>query len=205
MKSWWGGAALAAGLAGAWGISDSGHLLAGRAEQAAAAQPATGVQLDKITLPRGFRIDVFASGVKNARSLTLGANGTVFVGTRTAGNVYALPDANRDQRADRVVTIASGLNSPNGVAFKDGALYVAEISRVLRFDNVEASLDHHPPPPSSPTRLPSDRHHGWKFIAFGPDGDALRPRRRAVQHLRRARARPALREHHAHEARRLGR
>ena len=170
MKSWWGGAALATGLACAWGIGGSGHLQAGRAAQAVSAPAPAGVQLDKITLPRGFTIDIYASGVKDARSLTLGANGTVFVGTRTAGNVYALPDANRDQRADRVVTIASGLNSPNGVAFKDGALYVAEVSRVLRFDNAEASLDSPPAPVVVTDKLPSDRHHGWKFIAFGPDG-----------------------------------
>ena len=170
MKPWWGGAALVASLACGWGITGDGSFLAGRAAQAAGAQAAPGLPLDKITLPRGFTIDVFASGVKNARSLTLGANGTVFVGTRTAGNVYALPDANRDQRADRVVTIASGLNSPNGVAFKDGALYVAEVSRVLRFDNIEASLDSPPAPAVVTDKLPSDRHHGWKFIAFGPDG-----------------------------------
>ena len=126
--------------------------------------------LDTITLPAGFRIDVYAAGVKNARSLALGANGTVFVGSRTAGNVYALVDQNRDQKADRVVTIATGLNQPNGVAFREGSLYVAEISRVLRYDGIESALDAPPPPVVVTDRLPTDKHHGWKFIAFGPDG-----------------------------------
>ena len=116
--------------------------------------------------------------------MTLGAKGTIFVGTRTAGNVYAVVDANGDHKADRVVTIASGLNMPNGVAFRDGALYVAEINRVLRFDGIEDALDKPPAPVVVNDTLPTDRHHGWKFIAFGPDGMALRPGRRAVQHLR---------------------
>ena len=125
--------------------------------------------IDKITLPAGFRIDVFASNVKNARSLARGAKGTIFVGTRAAGNVYALVDANNDNRAERVVTIASGLTMPNGVAYRDGALYVAEISRVHRFDRIEETLE----APKSVVvndTFPTDRHHGWKFIAFGPDG-----------------------------------
>lgn len=136
------------------------------------AQPGApaGVQLDKIQLPPGFRIDIYASGLKNPRSLTLGTKGTVFVGTRQANNVYAVVDTNGDQRADRVHTIASGLNTPNGVAFRDGALYVAEINRVLRYDDIEASLEKPPAPVVVHDTLPTDRHHGWKFIAFGPDG-----------------------------------
>lgn len=93
--------------------------------------------LDSIRLPPGFRISLFASGVREARSMALGANGTLFVGSRTAGNVYAILDTDRDHEADRVVTIATGLSMPNGVAFRDGALYVAEINRVWRFDGIE--------------------------------------------------------------------
>ena len=100
--------------------------------------------LDHIKLPAGFKIDVYAE-VENARSLTLGDNGTVFVGTRT-DKVYALLDSNRDGKADKVVTVAQGLNAPNGVAFRDGALYVAEINRILRFDNIEANLAKPPKP-----------------------------------------------------------
>jgi len=118
---------------------------------------------------------VYADNVPNARSLALGPGGTVFVGTRTAGKVYALVDANKDQTADEVLTLASGLTMPNGVAVRNGALFVAEISRVLRFDNIEASLRTPPAPIVVNETLPKDQHHGWKFIAFGPDGSLYVP------------------------------
>jgi glucose/arabinose dehydrogenase len=137
-------------------------------EPQAAAAPA--VALDTIKLPAGFRIEQFATDVKNARSMARGAKGTIFVGSRSAGNVYAIVDANGDYKADRVVTIATGLNMPNGVAFRDGALYVAEVNRILRYDGIEDALDKVPAPVVVNASLPSDRHHGWKFIAFGPDG-----------------------------------
>lgn len=130
---------------------------------------AADLPLDRIRLPSGFRIEVYAGNVEDARSMTLGDNGTVFVGTRE-GSVYALVDGDRDGRADQVVTIARGLNSPNGVAFRDGSLYVAEISRILRYDNIEARLENPPKPVVVSTRFPGDGHHGWKYIAFGPDG-----------------------------------
>ena len=96
--------------------------------------------LERIKLPPGFEISLYASGVENARSMALSPNGTVFVGTRSAGKVYAVVDRNGDAKADEVITLARGLNSPNGVAFRDGALYVAEINRVLRFDDIERRL-----------------------------------------------------------------
>ena len=137
----------------------------------AALDPPQDLQLDKITLPSGFVIDNYAPDVPGARSLALGSDGTVFVSTRMrAGKVYALPNRDGDDRADEVITIASGLNVPNGVAFRDGALYVAEISRVLRFDNIEARLRDPPEPGVVKDGFPTERHHGWKFIAFGPDG-----------------------------------
>jgi glucose/arabinose dehydrogenase len=126
--------------------------------------------LPLIKLPAGFSIEVYAAGVRNARQMALGDKGTLFVGTRTAGNVYAVVDSNRDHKGDRVVTIAEGLNSPSGLTFKDGALYVAEINRILRYDGIEARLDNPPEPVVVNDSLPTDRHHGWKFIAFGPDG-----------------------------------
>jgi glucose/arabinose dehydrogenase len=126
--------------------------------------------LHTIKLPPGFSIDVYASGVKNARSMALAPSGVLFVGTRTAGQAYAVVDGNQDQKADRVYTIASGLTMPNGVAFRDGSLYVAEISRVWRYDGIEKSLDTPPKPVLVSEAFPSDRHHGWKFIRFGPDG-----------------------------------
>jgi glucose/arabinose dehydrogenase len=84
--------------------------------------------------------------------------------------VYAVVDRNKDQKADHMYLVARNLNMPNGVAFRDGALYVAEVSRILRFDKIEERLDNPPPPVVVHDTLPSDRHHGWKFISFGPDG-----------------------------------
>jgi glucose/arabinose dehydrogenase len=133
---------------------------------ACAADAAVDDRLAGIRLPPGFHIAVWASDVEGARSMTWGARGTLFVGTRGEGKVYALRDG--DPRT--VVTIAKGLEQPNGVAFRDGALYVAEVSRVLRFDDIEAHLDAPPKPAVVTDRYPTDRHHGWKFIRFGPDG-----------------------------------
>jgi glucose/arabinose dehydrogenase len=126
--------------------------------------------VESIELPEGFRIEVYAEGVENARQMALGPDGTLYVGSRQAGKVHALPDGNRDGKVDRVVTVATGLTMPSGVAFRDGALYVAEISRVLRYDRIAEHLDAPPKPAVVTESLPSDRHHGWKFIAFGPDG-----------------------------------
>jgi glucose/arabinose dehydrogenase len=116
---------------------------------------------------------VYASGVANARELALGPKGTVFVGSRNKPNgdkVYALVDKNGDQKADQVLVIAKGLNEPNGVAVHNGALYVGEISRVTRFDNIESRLESPGEPVVVNETLPKDTHHGQKFIAFGPDG-----------------------------------
>ncbi|MAS37109.1 MAG: sorbosone dehydrogenase [Anaerolineaceae bacterium] len=124
--------------------------------------------LDTITLPAGFAIDVYAADVTGARSMALGANGTVFVGTRQ-GSVYALVDADGDHRADETLTIASGLNKPNGVAFRDGALYIAEISRILRLDDIESRLQNPPEPVLVTDAYPNNDYHGFKYIAFGPD------------------------------------
>lgn len=135
----------------------------------AGAQPRD-LPLSRIKLPPGFQIDVYATGVENARSMALSPGGILFVGTRTAGNVYAVIDSNNDQRADRVVTIAKGLNMPNGVAFRDGALYVAEVNRVWRYDGIESRLEAPGKPVLVNDGFPSDAHHGWKFIRFGPDG-----------------------------------
>ena len=126
--------------------------------------------LHTIKLPPGFAISVYASNVPNARSMTLSPRGTLFVGTRTAGNVYAIVDRNQDNTADEVITLARGLHMPNGVAFREGALYVAEVNRVLRFDDIESHLSNPPQPVVVNDSFPRDRHHGWKFIRFGPDG-----------------------------------
>jgi glucose/arabinose dehydrogenase len=136
-----------------------------------AQQDSPDLPLRQLKLPPGFSINVFASGVTNARSLALGSKGTVFVGSRSQGKkVYAITYKEGSPAADRVVTIASGLNDPQGVAFRDGALYVAEISRITRYDNIEARLDNPPEPVVVTKDLPTETHHGQKFIAFGPDG-----------------------------------
>lgn len=127
------------------------------------------LQTSTITLPPGFKLTVYASPVPGARSLALGAKGTLFVGSRSQGKVYAVIDHNQDHQADELLTIASDLDSPNGVAFRDGALYVAEISRVVRFDNIEAQLRNPPRPVVVNASFPDKSHHGWKFIRFGPD------------------------------------
>lgn len=133
------------------------------------------LQLSGISLPPGFSISVYAADVPGARSMALGTHGTLFVGSRSQGKVYALLDRNGDYRTDEVITVASGLKSPNGVAFRNGALYVAEISRVLRFDNIEAQLRNPPKAVVVNASFPDKSHHGWKFIRFDPDGKLYVP------------------------------
>jgi glucose/arabinose dehydrogenase len=130
--------------------------------------------LDKIALPEGFTISVYAE-VPNARSMCWGSKGTLFVGNRSEDNVYAVVDNNKDGKADRVFKIAEGLNMPNGVAFKNGSLYVAEVSRILRYDNIEDNLQNPPKAVVVFDKYPTKTHHGWKFIAFGPDGKLYVP------------------------------
>ncbi len=130
--------------------------------------------LDKITVPAGFSISVFAE-VPKARSMCWGAKGTLFIGNKDGNSVYAAVDDNNDGVADKVYTIASGLNTPNGVAFKDGNLYVAEINRILRFDDIENKLATPPTFTVVYDKYPDKTHHGWKFIAFGPDGKLYVP------------------------------
>jgi len=128
------------------------------------------IQLEKIKLPAGFKISVWAEDVPDARSLAMNGDGSIiFVGNRQGKNVYALVDTNKDGKADKKYTLAEGLRMPNGVAFKDGDLYVAEVGRILRFRNIEKTLDK-PVFEVVYDKFPDKAHHGWKFIAFGPDG-----------------------------------
>jgi len=126
--------------------------------------------LHDIRLPKGFKIEYFTRDVPGARSLAQGPEGIVFVGTRSEGKVYAVVDQNGDGKADEVIVIASGLDSPNGVAYRDGSLYVAEIGRLIRFDNIAKRLKKPPQPVLVNDTFPKENHHGWKFIRFGPDG-----------------------------------
>lgn len=136
----------------------------------AAQATAYALPLEQVKLPPGFKISIFAEKVRGARSMDLSPQGTLFVGTRDEGNVYALPDANHDGKPDKVITIARGLNMPNGVAFRDGDLYVAEIHRVIKFANIESNLARPAMPVVVSNNFPNETAHGWKYIAFGPDG-----------------------------------
>ena len=134
------------------------------------AYSASALPLDTIKLPPGFSISIYARDVPDARSMTLSPNGTLFVGTRQAGKVYAIRGRDHDHVADTVTTIAQGLQMPNGVAFHNGALYVAAVNRILRYDNIEEHLTTPPQPVVITDSYPRETHHGWKFIRLGPDG-----------------------------------
>ncbi|RBI67747.1 sorbosone dehydrogenase family protein [Vreelandella sulfidaeris] len=128
------------------------------------------IPVDDIRLPDGFSAEVWAHGMPGARMMALGDDGTLFVGTRSIGRVYAVQD-NGEEREHQI--IAEGLTQPNGVAFKDGSLYVAAINRILRYDDIESQVADgdiaEPEELTDAFGLPDDEHHGWKFLAFGPD------------------------------------
>jgi glucose/arabinose dehydrogenase len=126
----------------------------------------------KLKVPAGFNIEVYAAGMANARSLAVGDKGTVFVGSRLVDKVYAI--ANKDGKRS-VKVVASGLYRPNGVAFHNGTLYIAELSKVSKIDKVEDVLDNPPKPTVIYDNLPKDEAHGWKFIAVGPDNKLYVP------------------------------
>jgi glucose/arabinose dehydrogenase len=130
--------------------------------------------LYSIKLPKGFDIDVFAE-VKNARSMAVSPSGVIYVGNRNGDKVYAVKDSDGDGKADKKWIIASEMKTPNGVAFKDGDLYVAEVNRILKYPAIESNLSSPPKPIIVSDSYPSDRHHGWKYIAFGPDGKLYVP------------------------------
>ncbi len=127
------------------------------------------ISLGYLEAPAGFEISVFADGVTNARQMAMSDSGILYVGSRREGKVYAIVDANNDFKADSVYTIIEGLRLPNGVAYKDGALFVAEVSKIWRFDNIDQTYANSPEPTLVTDELPTEGHHGWKYIAFGPD------------------------------------
>jgi glucose/arabinose dehydrogenase len=134
------------------------------------ARGAAALALEHIRLPEGFTISLFAERIPNARVMVSGDKGTLFVSTRQVGAIYAVRDEDHDGRADEIITLAQGLNMPNGIAFRGGALYVATVNRILRYDDIEARLKNPPEPVVVTDALPQDRQHGWRYIAFGPDG-----------------------------------
>ena len=126
----------------------------------------------KLKLPPGFNIEVYASGMANARSLREGDKGTVFVGSRLVDKVYAI--TSKDGKRS-VKVLASGLYRPNGLAFHKGTLYIAELSKISKIENVEDKLDNPPKPTMIYDDLPKDEAHGWKFIGIGPDNKLYVP------------------------------
>ena len=132
--------------------------------------PSAATELGDLALPPGFRLDVYADAVPNARQMALGPDGVVFVGSRSEGKVYAVVDGDGDHRAEAVHVLARGLDNPSGVAFRDGTLYVAAVHRILRWPDVARNLARPLEPQVVSEAFPTDTHHGWKFIAFGPDG-----------------------------------
>jgi len=136
------------------------------------------IPLDKIKVPPGFKVELWASGAPGARMMTRAENGTVFVGTRAIGRVYAISDAGGKRE---VKVLASGLTQPNGVVVKNGSLYVAAINQVFRYDNVEKMVDAYATKAAQPVDmtkafdLPTYGHHGWKFLAVGPDNKLYIP------------------------------
>lgn len=140
-------------------------------------------KLQSIKLPPGFKISLYADNLPNARSLALGEKGTVFVSTRNEKHVYAVVDKNGDGRADErhiIFTLGEPIDgkeqaSPNGIAFREGALYIATISQIFRLDDIESKLANPPAPVLITNDYPADKVHGWKYIAFGRDGKLYVP------------------------------
>jgi glucose/arabinose dehydrogenase len=122
--------------------------------------------VDKLKAPKGFTIDVYASGVDNARTLRLGDKGTVFVSSRLKDKIYAIVEKGGKRE---VKVVASGLYRPNGIVLHKGTLYIAELSQISKIENVEDQLDNPPKPTVIYDDLPSDAPHGWKFLTVGPD------------------------------------
>ena len=133
------------------------------------------LRLDLVELPPGFTIEIYAEGVENARQMALGPGGTVFAGSRRAGKLWAMTDADGDQRAETVRLIDEDLKMPSGLEFRDGSLYVGAVDRILRYDNIEALLDQPPEPVVVTDVLPGKTHHGWKYLRFGADGKLYIP------------------------------
>lgn len=124
-------------------------------------------ELPEIRLPSGFSIEIYAEGVTNARSMALGDDGTVYVATRRDGRVFAVEP--QQSGPPRVVTIAEKLMMPNGIAYHDGDLYVAELSRLIRFSDIDRSRAGRPVYELVDDSLPEETHHGWRYLAIGPD------------------------------------
>lgn len=126
--------------------------------------------VDDLQVPKNMKISIFAEKITGARSLALGDKNTIFIGSISEGKVYAIVPNKDWSKAEKVFVIADNLKMPNGIAFKNGDLYVAENHQVIRYDNIEQDLSNPPKPVVVRKDLPSKKHHGWRYIKFGPDG-----------------------------------
>jgi glucose/arabinose dehydrogenase len=131
--------------------------------------------LKKFKLPKGFNISIYAEHVDAARALDVSPTGIVFVGSRQAGKVYALVDENKDGVAEKVITVAEGLNAPIGLTLLNGSLFVAEMTRVIRFDSIEKNYANRPAFSVVKDDFPKEEWHGKKIIKAGPDGKLYIP------------------------------
>ena len=130
-------------------------------------RPASELPINKLKVPAGFKVEVFAEGIPDARSIAIGDKGTVFIGNRLQSSVYAIVEKGGKRE---VKTILTGMNAPNGVLFSKGTLYVAERERILRYDGIENNLDSPPAPKVVIDGLPQQPGHFWKTMTMGPDG-----------------------------------
>lgn len=128
----------------------------------------TDLALLDLNLPEGFQIEVYARGVDGARSMAMGDNGTLFVGTRTENNVYAIQDTDGDFKADNIMVLDT-MEVPNGIAMRNGDLYVAQVGSLWKYSNIEEQLGGDLEKELIYDDFPTEFHHGWKYIAFGPD------------------------------------
>jgi glucose/arabinose dehydrogenase len=154
-----------------------GHPLLGRPDTEAAKKlapvapppiptPADQLPTAKLKAPPGFKIELYASGVDNARTLRVGEKGTVFASSRIKDKIHAIVEKNGKRE---VKIIAAGLHRPNGIVLHNGTLYIAELSQISKIDNIESNLDNPPKPTVIFSDLPKDEAHGWKFLTVGPD------------------------------------
>lgn len=126
--------------------------------------------ISQLMLPAGFSITVYAEGLKAARQMAVATNGILYVGSMRAGKVYAVQDLNADGKADKISIVAKGLRSPSGIAWRNGHLYIGSIGDILILRDIDNHLDNPPKPQLVTDAFPDNRHHGWKYLGFGPDG-----------------------------------
>jgi glucose/arabinose dehydrogenase len=134
---------------------------------------ASDIPLDKLKLPKGFKAEIWATGLPGGRAMAMSDSGKkVWVGTRALGRVYEITD---DGGKRTVRVLAEKLTQPAGVAFHKGALYVFAIDKVLRYDNIESNPNAQPVDLTKAFNLPPEQHHNWKYVRFGPDGKLYVP------------------------------